>query len=155
MADEGCFGRCLYFNISLDVMFCMTKKVVQELHDYFDKFGRSGVVGVLGENITTIVNFLIIVCTKLAEINNLTYKSKFHVLGCFFKLSLDKFRDFFILMFNQEWVADLGNFVGLSNNSQSTLKKINGICVKATTYYTSLDLTNYFNLPNNGSTISC
>ena len=83
MSYEGFFVRCLYFNISLDVMFCVTTKVVQELHDYFDKFGRSGVVGGPGENITIIVNFLLIFCTNLAEIKNLTYKSKFCILGGF------------------------------------------------------------------------
>ena len=49
MADEGYFGECIYFKITLEVMFWMTTKVVQALHDYTENFGRSGVASELVE----------------------------------------------------------------------------------------------------------
>ena len=76
MAYEGYFGGCLYLKITLDVMLCTTKKVVQALHDSIKNFGRSGIAGELGETTTIIVNLLLVVCAKLSDISNLPPKAK-------------------------------------------------------------------------------
>ena len=52
-------------------------------------------------------------------------------------------------------VEDLGKSIGLSNHIQRALKKIKGICAKATKSYTLLTLTNKWNVPNSGSACSC
>ena len=83
VADEGYFGVCVYLTIPLDVMFFMTTEVVKALYDSINKFGSSVIESELGENITTIVKVLLVVCTKLSDIYNLPSKSKFHVLVFF------------------------------------------------------------------------
>ena len=101
LADEGHFGRCVYLKIPLGMMFCMTTEVLQELHDSINNFGRSSISGEAGKNITTIVKFLLVVCAKLAEVNDLPSKAKLYVLEVFYKCSVDKLRSPFTLMLNQ------------------------------------------------------
>ena len=105
----------------------MTKKVVQALHDCIENFGIFGIVGEPGKNITTIVKFFLVVFSNLDEIDNLPSKAKLHMIEVFCNLSVDKFRDPFTLILNQENVEDLGKSIGLYNNIQITLKKIKGI----------------------------
>ena len=95
------FFGCLYLKIYLDVIFCITTEVVQALRDFIEIFVKSGVEGEMDKNITTIVNFLLVVFAKLADINDLPSKAKLHVLECFFKFLVDVFRAHFILMLNQ------------------------------------------------------
>ena len=52
-------------------------------------------------------------------------------------------------------MADFGKSIGLSNKTQTTLKKIKGICAKANTYYASITISNKWNVRNIGSGRSC
>ena len=56
---------------------------MQALHESVKKFERSGVSGEMGENITTIVKLLLVVCANIDDINNLPSKAKLNVLKGF------------------------------------------------------------------------
>ena len=64
---------------------------------------------------------------------------------------MDKFKAHFRLLLDNGEVPDLGESIGLTNNIQSILNKIKGICAKANMSYTYLNLYNEWNVSNSGS----
>ena len=61
----------------------MTAEVVKALHDSIKNFGIYVIAGETRENITKIVRFLLVVCAKLSEINDLPSKFKLYVIEGF------------------------------------------------------------------------
>jgi len=148
--DDG----TVILKIMLDQMFCLTTDMVQALQDFLEHFRAKDLAHVPGENVVVITKQLLVVSTRLAEVNKLPTKTVKCVLQGFALSSVDKFKEPFELMLMQKQIDDMNKVVGLKLSSDLTLACIKTICIKATTTYESLSLSNEWNIPL-GTALSC
>lgn len=155
LEEKGIFGGIVYLKIGVDVMFCMTREVCSALLLHLENFAKTGIAGYgCGENVAVIVKNITVIAGRLSEIRQLPSKATEWVLQGFCLCSTPEFKEPFTLLLNQERVADLGQTLGLADDSEATLKKILEYCAKATTSYDSLQLADKWLNPS-GSVRSC
>ena len=148
-------GGAVMLKITLDVMFCMTSDVVSALQDFLENFGKDGIAKIPGENVPSAVKKILVVSTRLAEVNELPSKAVKWVLTGFSLCSVSEFKEPFKLLLNQEAISDMGKPVGSSENlSKDTLIRIKEYCTKASTTFESLSLSDKWVAPH-VRTLSC
>ena len=135
-------GGAVMIKITLDQMFCLTTEVVTALLDFLEQFGKTGLAKIKGKNGPLRAKQIVIVATRLADVNELPNKTVLWVLQGMVLSTVERFRSPFKLLLDQECVDDIGWQVGLASQCDANLMRIKETCTMAASSYESLSLAN-------------
>lgn len=126
----------------------MSDVVITSLQAFFKDFEKNGVAKFPHENVALLVQQIMAVAERLAEVSDLPRDTPLQVLTGFTKCSVPEFAEPFKLMLNTERVKQMSSYAG-SHSDQACLSTLRKLCLLASNSFNSLNVSNQWNIPAN------
>jgi hypothetical protein len=139
-------GGITYLIITLDEMFTMSNIVIMSLQKYLKQLAQDGVAKVPNEDVRICLEQIAAVCPHLAKVDALPQEAPEYILKGFTWCLVVEFRDIHKLLATTDKVRQMRAVSG-RRDSAATLAAVTKLCSEANEVFSSLNLTNKWNIP--------
>ena len=105
--------------------------MVTALKTLLEKFSKNGLAKFQVENVVLIIKEILTICVRLSEVQQLPTDTPNNILSGLKLFSVDKFKQPFGLLLNQERINDMYWLLGIYDTSEITLERVKYIFLKA------------------------